>query len=193
MCIRDRYYDIHPIRTTLTGANFTSTASSQTVTVTCTGDHGLLEGDIVLFDSVSGLSGSTFTDASFEDIKFMVASIPTSTTFTITMAASESGTPLSTDGSASVLCYYNVGPSQQLGGFGFGAGNFGGQTSGAATTTLASGINDTVTNIPLTSSSAFPASGEIRIGSEDISYTANNTSTNILSGGAREVLSLIHI
>jgi len=182
-----QYYDIHPIRTTLTGASFSSDASTPTVTVTCTGDHGLLEGDIVLFDSVSGLSGSTFTDASFEDIKFMVASIPTSTTFTITMAASESGTPLSTDGSASVLCYYNVGPSQQLGGFGFGAGNFGGQTSGAATTTLASGINDTVTNIPLTSSSAFPASGEIRIGSEDISYTANNTSTNILSGGAREV------
>ena len=68
-----QYYDIHPIRVTLTGANFTSTASSQTVTVTCTGDHGLLENDIVLFDSVSGLSGSTFSDASFEDIKFMVA------------------------------------------------------------------------------------------------------------------------
>ena len=182
-----QYYDIHPIRVTLTGANFTSTASSQTVTVTCTGDHGLLENDIVLFDSVSGLSGSTFSDASFEDIKFMVASVPTSTTFTITMATAETGTPLSADGSASVLCYYNVGPSQQLGGFGFGAGNFGGQTSGAATTTLASGINDTVTNIPLTSSSAFPTSGEIRIGSEDISFTANNTSTNILSGGAREV------
>ena len=103
------------------------------------------------------------------------------------MATAETGTPLSADGSASVLCYYNVGPSQQLGGFGFGAGNFGGQTSGAATTTLASGINDTVTNIPLTSSSAFPTSGEIRIGSEDISFTANNTSTNTLSGGAREV------
>ena len=47
--------------------------------------------------------------------------------------------------------------------------------------------DSTVTDIPLTSSTAFPSSGEIRIGSEDISYTANNTATGVLSGGAREV------
>ena len=183
------YYDIHPIRTTLTGVNFTSTSSSTTVTVTCSGVHGLADNDIVMFDSVSGVTavGSTYTDATFEDIKFMVASVPTSTTFTITMASQESGTPLSTSGSASALLYYTVGPSQQLGGFGWGTGLFGGTSLGAATTTLASTINDTVTDIPLTNSAAFPSAGEIRIGTEDISYTANNTTTNILSGGAREV------
>jgi len=183
----DVYYDIHPIRTTLTGANFTSTASSASVTVTCSGTHGLIEDDIVLFDSVTGLSGSTFTNASFEDLKFMVTSVPTANTFTVTMGTVEAGTPVTTSGSASVLCYYNVGPSQQLGGFGWGTANFGGQANGPATTTLASTINDAVTDIPLTNSSAFPSSGEIRIGSEDISYTANNTGTNTLSGGAREV------
>ena len=183
------YYDIHPIRTTLTGVNFTSTSSSTTVTVTCSGVHGLADNDIVMFDSVSGVTavGSTYTDATFEDIKFMVASVPTSTTFTITMASQESGTPLSTSGSASALLYYTVGPSQQLGGFGWGTGLFGGTSLGAATTTLASTINDTVTDIPLTNSAAFPSAGEIRIGTEDISYTANNTTTNILSGCAREV------
>ena len=76
-----------------------------------------------MFDSVTGLSGSTFTNASFEDLKFMVASIPTSTTFTVTMATAEAGTPVTNGGSASVLCYYNVGPSQQLGGFGWGTAN----------------------------------------------------------------------
>ena len=183
------YYDIHPIRTTLTGANFTSTASSTAVTVTCTGTHGLNEDDIVMFDSVSGVTavGSTYTDATFEDQKFMVTSVPTTSTFTITMAAQESGTPLSTSGSASVLCYYTVGPAQQLGGFGWGTGLWAGTAIGPATTTLASTINDTVTDIPLTSSAAFPSTGEIRIGSEDISFTANNTTTNVLSGGAREV------
>jgi len=183
-----QYYDIHPIRATLTGANFTSTASSTTVTVTCTGTHGLLEDDIVLFDSVTGLSGSTFTNATFEDVKFMVASVPSATTFTITMNTAEAGTPVTNGGSASVLCYYNVGPSQQLGGFGYGAGNWSGQTSGAATTTLATALTDTTTtNIVLSSTSAFPTSGEIRIDNEDISYTANDTSTNTLSGGARGV------
>ena len=181
------FYDIHPIRTTITGANFTSTAGSPTVTITVSSSHGLLDNDIVLFDAVSGLSGSTFTNATFEDEKFMVTSVPSSTTFTITMATNEAGTPVTTAGSASVLCYYSVGPSTQESGFGWSSGLFGGEVNGAVTNTLASTINDAVTNIPLTNSSTFPASGTIRIGTEDISYTANNTGTNTLSGGAREV------
>ena len=182
------YYDIHPIRATLTGANFTSTSSSPTVTVTCTGAHGLLEDDIVLFDSVTGLSGSTFTNATFEDEKFMVTSVPSGTTFTITMDTNEAGTPLSTAGSASVLCYYTVGPAQQLGGFGWGAGLFGGTSIGPSATTLQTALtNTTGTTIVLNSSSAFPAAGTIQIGAEFISYTNNNTTTNTLTGGARGV------
>ena len=182
------YYDIHPIRATLTGANFTSTSSSPTVTVTCTGAHGLLEDDIVLFDSVTGLSGSTFTNATFEDKKFMVTSVPSGTTFTITMDANEAGTPLSTAGSTSVLCYYTVGPAQQLGGFGWGAGLFGGTSIGPSATTLQTALtNTTGTTIVLASTSAFPASGTIQIGTEFISYTNNNTTTNTLTGGARGV------
>ena len=181
------YYDIHPIRTTITGANFTSTAGSSTVTITVSSRHGLLDNDIVLFDAVSGLSGSTFTNTTFEDQKFMVTSTPSSTTFTITMTTNEAGTPVTNAGSASVLCYYSVGPTTQESGFGWSSGLFGGEVNGAVTNTLASTINDAVTNIPLTNSSTFPASGTIRIGTEDISYTANNTGTNILSGGAREV------
>ena len=182
------YYDIHPIRVTLTGANFTSTSSSPTVTITCTGNHGLLEDDIVLFDSVTGLSGSTFTNATFEDEKFMVTSVPSGTTFTITMDTNEAGTPLSTAGSTSVLCYYTVGPAQQLGGFGWGAGLFGGTSIGPSATTLQTALtNTTGTTIVLASTSAFPASGTIQIGTEFISYTNNNTTTNTLTGGARGV------
>ena len=185
------YYDIHPIRETLTGAKFTSTSSSTTVTVTCTGAHGLLEDDIVLFDSVTGVpAGSTYSNATFEDIKYMVSSVPTATTFTITMAAQESGTPLTTsDGnSTSVLCYYNVGPSQQLGGFGWGTALWSGTANGPATSTLSTTLpDDATTTVVLANTSAFPASGEIRIGSEDISFTNNDTGTGTLSGGARAV------
>ena len=183
------YYDIHPIRITITGATFTSTASSTSVTVTVGSTSGLGENDIVKFDSVSGVTaiGSTFTDATFEDQKFMVTSIPTSTTFTITMATTEALTPLSGSGSASVLCYYAVGPSQQLGGLGWGTGLFGGTSLGPETTTLATTLADSAlaTTIVLTNSAAFPSTGEVRIGTEDISFTANNTTTNTLSGGAR--------
>ena len=185
------YYDIHPIRETLTGAKFTSTSSSTTVTVTCTGAHGLIEDDIVLFDSVTGVpAGSTYSNATFEDIKYMVTSVPTATTFTITMAAQETGTPLTTsDGnSTSVLCYYNVGPSQQLGGFGWGTALWSGTANGPATSTLSTTLpDDATTTVVLANTSAFPASGEIRIGSEDISFTNNDTGTGTLSGGARAV------
>ena len=90
-------------------------------------------------DGVSGVTavGSTYNDASFEDIKFMVTSAPTSTTIEVTMAATETGTPLSNSGSASGLCYYTVGPAQQLGGYGWGTGSWAGTSPGPATTTLA--------------------------------------------------------
>ncbi len=180
------YYDIHPIRTTIAAANFTSTASSKTVTVTVGTPHGLAENDIVLFDSVNGVTGSsTYTDATFEDQKFMVTSIPTTTTFTITMAVQESGTPLSGSGSASVLCYYTVGPAQQAGGFGWGTGLWSGTSPGPVTNSLSATINDSVTIIPLVSTNNFPSTGTIRIGTEDISYTSING--NNLEGATREV------
>jgi len=182
------YYDIHPIRTTITGANFTSSSGTPTVTVTVGSAHGLQDNDIVLFDSVAGLSGSTFTNATFEDVKFMVTSVPTTTTFTITMASNETGTPLSTAGSASVLIYETVGPSQQLGGLGWGTGLWSGTSPGAPTTTLATALTDTITTtVVLSNSSGFASSGEIRIGNEDISFTNNNTTSNTLSGGSRGV------
>ena len=181
------FYDIHPIRATITGANFTSTAGSTTVTVTASSAvHGLENDDIVMFDAVSGLSGSTFTNATFEDQKFMVTSILSGNSFTITMATAEAGTPLSGAGSASILCYYSVGPSIQKSGFGWGTGLFGGTAPGAATTTLATALtNTTGTTVVLTSSVGFPAAGTIQIGTEFITYTANNTGTGTLTGGAR--------
>ena len=183
-----QYYDIHPIRTTIAGCDFTSTTSDTAVTVTFPSPHGLVDDDIVKFDGVSGVTavGSTYTDASFEDILFMVTSAPTSTTITITMASAESGTQLSNSGSASALCYVTVGPAQEVGGYGWGTGTYSGSASGAATTTLVTTLpDDATTNVVLTDSTAFPTSGEIRIGTEDISFTANNTSTGTLSGGAR--------
>ena len=41
------------------------------------------------------------------------------------------------------------------------------------------------TSVILTNTSSFPASGKIRIGSEDMEYTTNNTGSNTLSGITR--------
>ena len=185
-----QFYDITPIRVSIANVTFSSASSTPTVTVTFSTAHGMQEDDVILFDGVSGVTavGSTFNDASFNDIKFMATSVPTSTTITITMAANETGTQLNNSGDATGNPFYHVGPSQQLGGFGWGTANFGGTASGIATTTLATAITDLITtDIVITNSTAFPDSGEIRIGTEDISYTNNDQATGTLSGGARGV------
>ena len=180
------YYDIHPIQNTITGCNFSTISGQPTVTITFPTPHGMNEDDIVLLDTVTAPPGSGYSDAAFEDKKFMATSVPTATTITVTMTSNASGTTNNV-GSARAQTYYSVGPEQELGGFGFGTGQWSGTSSGPATTTLATTIasDAAVTTVVLTSSTAFPASGEIRIGSEDITYTDNNTATGTLSGGAR--------
>ena len=56
----------------------------------------------------------------------------------------------------------------------------------ATDSTLATTLGDTTTtDVVLTASDAFPTSGEIRIDTEDIGFTANDTATETLSGGPR--------
>ena len=182
-----QYYDIHPINKTITGCDFSTTMGEPTVTITFPSPHGMNEDDIVYLDTVTTLTGSSFAVSKFEDIKFMATSVPTATTITVTMEANETTGSTSNVGSARAQTYYSVGPAQQLGGYGWGTGQWSGTASGPSTTTLVTTIaaDAGVTSVTLTDSSAFPTSGEIRIGTEDITFAANNTSTGVLSGGSR--------
>ena len=181
-----QYHDIHPINNTIAGCDFSTTASQPTVTITFPSVHGMSEDDIVLLDNVTAPPGSGYSDAAFEDKKFMATSIPSATTITVTMDSNASGTTANV-GSCRAQTYYTVGPAQELGGFGWGTGQWSGTASGPATTTLVSTIaaDAAVTSVTLTSSAAFPSSGTIKIGSEEITYTANDVTTGIVSGGAR--------
>ena len=181
-----QYYDIHPINKTITGCDFSTTDSSATITITFPSPHGMAEDDIVYLDTVTTLTGSSFATSDFEDKKFMATSVPTATTITVTMASVETTGTTTNVGSARAQTYYSVGPAQQLGGYGWGTGQWSGTSSGPATTTLATTLGDTsTTDVVLTSSDAFPTSGEIRIDTEDIGFTANDTDTETLSGGPR--------
>ena len=182
------YYDITPLRTSISGCNFSTVNGEPTVTITFPSPHGMVADDIVLLEDVTTLTGSSFQTTDFEGNKFMAATIPSATSITITMTSNETSATTNNVGSCKASPYYNIGPEQQLGGFGWGTANYGGTASGPATTTLATALTDTITtDIVLTSSAAFPPSGEIRIGTEDISYTNNDTGTGTLSGGARGV------
>ena len=184
------FYDIHPIKstTTLTSA-FSTTNGSPTVTITYSTSHGILKDDIILLDNFSTITGSNFGASDFDDKKFMVTSVPSATTLTITMPSNESGSGATTSGGIRVQHYYTVGPAVQAKGFGWSLGSWGGEVAGEPTTTLTNGINDTVTTgIILGDVSQFPSSGTnfIIIGSEEISYTgvSGNTLTGLTRGVA---------
>ena len=181
-----QYYDIHPINNTITGCDFSTTNTERAVTITFPTPHGMSEDDIVLLDTVTAPPGAGYLDSAFEDKKFMATSIPTATSITVTMDDAATGTTTNV-GSCRAQTYYTVGPAQELGGFGFGTGQWSGTASGPATTTLVTTIaaDAGVTTVVLTASTAFPSSGTIRIGTEDIGFTANDTSTGTLTGGPR--------
>ena len=169
------FYDIHPIKSTNTLTNaFTTTNGSTSVTITFSTAHNIGVGDIILLDNFTTITGSDYTAADFDDKKFMVTTVPSDTTLTITMPSAETGAGATTSGGIRVQHYYPVGPAQQLAGFGFGLGQYGGTVSGEATTTLVSTINSVqTTGIQLTDASQFPTSGTnfVQIDSEEISYT----------------------
>ena len=189
------FYDIHPIKTTTTLTSaFTTTNGSAVVTITFSGAHGIAENDIILLDNFSSITNSNFSESDFKDKKFMVTTVPTGTTITITMPSNESGSGATTSGGIRVQHYYPVGPAVQAKGFGWSLGTWGGKEIGAVTTTLNGSLSDdtagtggTGTSITLTDASQFPSSGTnfIQVGNEEISYTG--VSGNTLTGITRAV------
>ena len=179
------FYDIHPIKATTSLSNaFSTTNGSKTVTLTFSSDHNINKFDIILLDTFTAITGSDFTSGDFTDKKFMVTSIPTSTTLTIEMESNESGSGATTSGGIRVQHYYPVGPAVEVASTGWSLGSWGGQQAGQFTSTLSSSINASVTSLTMASSSSFPSSGTVLIGTELITYTGNDNSGN-LSGLTR--------
>ncbi len=185
------YYDIHPIKTdfgVLSGAftcNFTN--SSAAVTITFPGGSyttaGMVAGDILLMTDFTGGTGTGFSTTDFDDKKFMITSVDSTTQVTITMPSASTA---STTGTFKVQWYYPVGPAEQVGAYGWGISLFGGNILGAITTTLNGGLSDDAfgtggsgTTITLASVSGLPSTGTnyIQVGSEEISYTGVSGST----------------
>ncbi len=199
------YYDIHPLvnptGTTLTNA-FSTTNGSPTVTITFPTTHSFQVSDIILFSDFSTITNSNYVAADFNDKKFMITSVPSPTTITITMPTNETGSGATTSGGIKYYQYYHVGPAEQLGAFGWGISLWGGNFLGAITTTLngaitatTGGNNGSSTEITLTSTSGFPSTGtnHVLIGTEEISYTGitGNKITGI-SRGARGTTAATH-
>ncbi len=172
------FYDIHPIKatTTLTSA-FSTTNGSSTVTLTFSSAHNINKFDIILLDNFTSITNSNFSSANFDDNKFMVQTIPSSTTLTIDVGSNESGSGASTSGGIRVQHYYSVGPAVEVASTGFGLGPWSGFKTGQFTSTLSADINTSVTSLTMASTTSFPSSGTVLIDNELITYTGNSGGT----------------
>ena len=180
------YYDIHPLvnpsGTAITNA-FTTSNGDPEVTLTFSTAHNFAAGDIILFgdtSTFSAITGSNFGASDFCDKKFMVTSVPTTTTLTITMDSNEGGAGAATSGGITYYRYYHVGPADQVGVYGWGISQFGGTVTAPQTTTLngslsanAYGTGGSGTTINVASTTGFPSTGTnyIKVDNEEISYT----------------------
>ena len=198
------FYDIHPIKSTTTLTNAFSTVGTSpgpataAVTITFPTPHGINVGDIILLDGFTTITGSNYVAADFDDKKFMVTTVPTTTTLTITMPSVETGAGATTSGGIRVQAYYPVGPAQQLAAYGWGIGQYSGTVAGEVDTTLngalladTAGTGGVGTSVTLTSTTGFPATGLVLVGAELISYTGitGNDLTGITRGASGTAVS----
>jgi len=131
----DKFYDITPLATAITGATFTSTNGSNIITVNKS-SHALDIGEYITFTSVTlpGGGATGFTVANFQDFTYEILTAPNANSFTIQMKSNESGTGMTAAGSASINPYEEVGPTIQTYGYGWGTGTWSRLTWGSGTT-----------------------------------------------------------
>jgi hypothetical protein len=138
------FYDITPLGTTLTAATYTSITASTTVTINKAA-HGLSVGDYIKFTAATtpGPTTTSYTSSSFTNNIFEVKTVPTTSTFTVTMPTAETGTGVTTGGTLSFAPYANIGPIAQTYGYGWGTSTWGtvawGEASTSATVVLSPG------------------------------------------------------
>lgn len=120
------YYDVTPIRTTVTLNNpFTATLNSSVITVAHTA-HGCNTGDFVTFSGAVGLGGNITAAVLNKEYQITVVSV---NSYTITVAATANATDVagSPGGGAAVSAAYqiNSGPAFSVPLTGWGAGPWG--------------------------------------------------------------------
>ena len=189
-------FDITPFVTNNAGAQVTyvstlatDSTTVKTCTVTTATAHGLIDGDMVVFDNVAldtTLTAVGLTNAEFEDKLYQVLTVPTSTTFTIE-SVNQASAVVATNTFGTTQPYVSIGPSEQTYGYGFGSGAWGGTVTGAGSTTInnAGVLAAGAVSVILTDSSVMPATGTLLINNELMTYTTNTTGTNTISGISR--------
>ena len=175
------FNDITPVRAT-TGSGdvtFSATNGSSTVTVTDSA-HGANLNDFVTFSGAATLGG--LVTATVLNQEYQIQSLISSNSYTITVGVTANSSDTGSGGGSVVGTYQlNVGTDSTIGGTGWGAGQWGGTTSGALATQLNEALDDSETAIDVDSSTGIVATDTILIEEELI--TVGTLSSNTLGTG----------
>ena len=175
------FNDITPVRAT-TGSGdvtFSATNGSSTVTVTDSA-HGANLNDFVTFSGAATLGG--LVTATVLNQEYQIQSLISSNQYTITVGVTANSSDTGSGGGSVVGTYQlNVGTDSTIGGTGWGAGQYGGTTSGALATQLNEALDDSETAIDVDSSTGIVATDTILIEEELI--TVGTLSSNTLGTG----------
>ena len=168
------YYDVTPLRTTTAAGEVTFAASNGSTTITVTdAGHGAQTGDFVTFSGAVSLGGNI--TATILNAEFQITYLSTNQ-YTITSSVAATASDSGNGGSAVIGAYQiTSGNPVYTQNVGWGAGTWGGIVFGTATNQLDGAINNSVTTITVDDASAFAASGNILIDSENISYATKNS------------------
>jgi hypothetical protein len=175
------FYDVTPLRTTITVASNAFTFVNGSFTVACNvPNHGAVTGDFVTISGVVGSPGGIPYAAL--NLEFQVTYV-NSNQFNI--VCSQAANTSTTTGSATFAFQINTGYDVYTVLTGWGAGTWGGVVAGTSTTTLASSIDASVTTIPVVDVGYFAASGTVVIDGESINYSGRNVGANTFTGATR--------
>ena len=132
----EQYYDITPLRDTVTLSNpFTATNGLSVVNVYDVA-HGCVDGDFVTFSGAVSLGGNITATVLNEEFQITYVDADN---YTITVSATANGSDTGNGGTGVVAAYQiNTGLDTQVGGTGWGAGTWGRGTWGSAATVSAS-------------------------------------------------------
>ena len=175
------FNDITPVRATTSSGDvtFSATNGSSTVTVTDAA-HGANLNDFVTFSGAATLGG--LVTATVLNQEYQIQSLISSNSYTITVGVTANSSDTGNGGSSVVGTYQlNVGTDSTIGGTGWGAGQWGGTTSGALATQLNEALDDSETAIDVDSATGIVATDTILIEEELI--TVGTLSSNTLGTG----------
>ena len=175
------FNDITPIRVTTSSGDVTFSATNGSTTVTVTdAAHGANENVFVTFSGADSLGGTV--TASVLNAEHQIVSLISSNQYTITVSSAANSSDTGNGGSSVVGAYQiNTGLNATVGGTGWGAGQWGGTTSGALATQLNEALDDSETAIDVDSSTGIVATDTILIEEELI--TVGTLSSNTLGTG----------